>query len=436
MRVIAKAMMALVAAGFVGLTARAEDRFLLEDGDRIVFFGDSITQAGGYIADLETYLLTRFPRRAFAVFNRGLSSETISGTSEADHHPRRPDAHKRFTRDVAAWRPTVVVACFGMNDGNYHPFEPGRFLLYQKGIQRLIDRTRMEAGAKLVLASPPPFDAYRRSVGDPHAIEYGYKFPAVDYDRTLEAYSRWLMTLAGRDPMVTVVDVHSALAQHLAKRRAGQVSFFLAGDAVHPGSTGHWLMAEALLLAWHAPAVVDEAAIDATEKGPRAIRGSIRDLERTDEGGIRFTWRSGLPMAIDDAWDARSLELEQLSDRLNRYRLTIKGLEASKYRVLARLEDGGAEAEAGVVSGRELADGLDLTRLKGFPTVALARRVRMRVLERRRAIDAEWRRQIGSEPERSVDRESAAFRCEDADLLEIRRICGLHDVHVRVVPGG
>ena len=96
--------------------------FRPEGGERIVFFGDSITQAGGYIADVEVFLLTRFPGKTFTIFNHGISSETISGTSEADHHPRRPDAHRRFSRDVAAWKPDVVVACFGMNDGNYqHP---------------------------------------------------------------------------------------------------------------------------------------------------------------------------------------------------------------------------------------------------------------------------------------------------------------------------
>jgi lysophospholipase L1-like esterase len=156
--------------------------FELKGGERIVFFGDSITQAGGYVADVEVFLLTRFPDKTWTILNHGISSETISGISEADHHPRRPDAHNRLTRDVVAWKPDVVVACFGMNDGNYHPFEPERFAKYQDGIRRLIERTRAEAHARLVLLSPPPFDPYRRTASDPSAVEYGYKFPALDYE--------------------------------------------------------------------------------------------------------------------------------------------------------------------------------------------------------------------------------------------------------------
>ena len=207
--------------------SRADDvPFDLEGGERIVFFGDSITQAGGYIADVEVFLLTRFPDRTFAIFNHGISSETISGTSEADHHPRRPDAHSRFTRDVAAWKPDVVVACFGMNDGNYHPFEPERFARYQEGVRRLIDRTRIETHARLVLVTPPPFDAYRRSASDPNAVEYGYKFPAIDYDRTLQEYSRWLLAMTGHERGPLVIDVHGVLDEHL-KRRASRPSELL-----------------------------------------------------------------------------------------------------------------------------------------------------------------------------------------------------------------
>src|SRR5688500_15062190 len=74
--------------------ARGDDAPPLPDDGRIVFVGDSITQAGHYVVDVELFLLTRFPGRAFEVINHGISSETISGTSEPDHDPRRPDAHE------------------------------------------------------------------------------------------------------------------------------------------------------------------------------------------------------------------------------------------------------------------------------------------------------------------------------------------------------
>jgi len=410
--------------------------FELKGGERIVFFGDSITQAGGYVADVEVFLLTRFPDKTWTILNHGISSETISGTSEADHHPRRPDAHNRFTRDVAAWKPDVVVACFGMNDGNYHPFEPERFAKYQDGVRRLIERTRAEAHARLVLLSPPPFDPYRRTASDLSAVEYGYKFPVIDYDHTLDQYSQWLRTLTEAPDGPVVIDVHKTLSDHLKRRRAGQVSFFLAGDAVHPGPTGHWLMAQAILLAWHAPPEAAEAKIDAGKPMPVVLAGAVHDLNRRGDGSLSIVWHSPLPMPIDPAWDRRSIELEQVADRLNQYRLTIKGLDAPRYRLLARLVDEPAatDIEVAVVPRGRLEEGLDLTSLERFPTVSLARALRARVLRHRQTVDAGWRRQIASQPSQPIKPDSPEFRGDDPELAEIRRLSQPRNVRIHLAP--
>jgi len=84
---------------------KAAKEFFLKGEERIVFYGDSITQNGRYIEYVEAFLLTRFPSEKFDVINRGISSETLSGTSEIDHNPPRPDAHKRFSRDITPLKP-------------------------------------------------------------------------------------------------------------------------------------------------------------------------------------------------------------------------------------------------------------------------------------------------------------------------------------------
>lgn len=364
--------------------ARADDAFRLKEGASVVFFGDSITQSGQYITYFEAYLLTRFPEKSFRIINHGISSETISGTSEPDHEPRRPWAHERFTRDVAAWKPDVVVACFGMNDGNYFPFERERFEKYQAGVQRLIERTRQEAGADLILMTPPPFDPYRRKASDESAVSYGYKFPAIDYDETLRRYSEWLITQ--RSDALPVVDLHTALNEHQWKRRESRVSFFLAGDAVHPNATGHWLMAQHLLLALGARAVADEVEVDAVTG--TAPRGDVRDVANGD-GVLSFAWTSRLPMPMDPSWDAESIELEQVRTRLNRYRMKVTGLAGDKYRLLA---EGEPFAE---VTGGQLALGLDLLDFPAFPTVKRSGRVLSLLQERNQLSYLAWRQEIG-----------------------------------------
>lgn len=406
------------------------------DGDRIVFFGDSITQAGGFIADIECYLLTRAPEKRFRLFNHGKSGETISGTSETDHHPRRPDAHDRFTRDVTDWKPDLVVACFGMNDGNYHPFDQECFERYQAGVNRLIARVRDEARCRLILASPPPFDPYRRSVGDPVAREYGYRFPAVDYDQTLDHYARWLIEIPSRRPEVGVVDLHRLLNDHLARRRVGDVSFSLAGDAVHPGPTGHWLIAQAILSAWGMPAVAGRATIKGVATAPRVVSGPIRDLTRADDGALSFVWTTYLPMPFDLTWDKRSLELEHTRERFNEYELRVLDPPANRYRLFAALEGQTKPTLVAVVTREQLQAGLDLTALDRFPTLAIARTVRSRIVKRRQKVDLAWRKSIARPAAVAPEGGSAEFLDDDSDFAEIRQLCQPRDVVIRIVPEG
>lgn len=330
------------------LHAQQPEPFLIEDGDTVVFFGDSITQGGGYIAYVDAYLRTRFPDKSFTILNAGISSETISGTSETDHNPRRPWAHERMTRDVVAHKPDVVFSCFGMNDGNYHPFEGERFKKYQAGIRLLQQRLANETDATLVINTPPPFDPYRRGAGDPNATEYGYKFPAVDYDQTLEAYSQWLLTL--REEGQRVVDLHTALNAHLREKRKTNVSYFIAGDAVHPNDTGHWLMAYHILQGINAPETTSEATFNLTDKTASSTVENARYDGMSRE--VRLTWTMPRPWPIDSATQEN---VREEWATMHRYRLQIQGLPAGRYLVQT------VEPESILtVSAQELADGVDV----------------------------------------------------------------------------
>jgi len=417
---------ALVVAALAG-GLRAQDGFYLGDGETVVFFGDSITEGGQYIAYVETFIRTRFPGVKIDVIDAGISSETISGTSEADHSPRRPWAHDRFARDIVSRAPTAVVACFGMNDGNYHPFDEERFAKYQAGVQLLIARVRDEIGARLTILTPPPFDPYRRSAGDPEAKEYGYKFPAVDYDETLRTYSEWLVSL--RSPWLVVADAHAEMNTHLERRRAGQVSFFLSGDGVHPGPTGHWLMAQSLLAAWGAPATCSEAVIDAG--AGRALAGEVEDV--TEKGGvIRAKWTTALPMAIDPRWDARSIAIEDLANRLNRHRLTVVRAAAPRYKLLA---DGAAVAD---VAREDLAKGIDLTQYPAFPTNKASIQVLGLVEEKQRSVYRAWRASLvppreGEAAAKEGGVEAAAKRAAEIDA-KIDPFCAPKAVAIELQP--
>src|SRR5947209_5852414 len=54
-------------------------------GKRVVFLGDSITQAGGYIGFMDYALERQNPEKHFDLLGLGLASETLSGLSEDGH---------------------------------------------------------------------------------------------------------------------------------------------------------------------------------------------------------------------------------------------------------------------------------------------------------------------------------------------------------------
>lgn len=400
----------------------------LKDGSTIVFYGDSITQVGLYVDYVETFLLSRFPDKTFRVLNRGITSETVAGTSEPDHIPPRPNALDRFDRDIVPLKPDVLVVCFGMNDGNYFPFDEERFSKYREGMNKLIRRARDELKARVVILTPPPFDAYSRKVLDPDAVSFGYKFPALDYDQVLIRYSEWLLTQRAAD--VTVVDVHAAISRHLQARRREQVSFRLQDDGVHPDATGHWLIAQALLEAWGVPALAPEVRIDAGRL--HAESGEITNLTRRD-GTISFNWHTSLPLPVAPEWNPRSIEHEQVRKRFNRTRLAVRGLPAGRYQLVI---NGRLFAE---LSDQELSSGMNPAEPAEFPATEQSLELLKSVQRRQRLKVALWRKQVvGTAPAEDLDAKRPAADLEsqikelDATIRDLRRPQSLH-VEIRPI---
>ena len=228
----------------------AEPAFPLR-AKKILFLGDSITHDGRYVAWLETQLRLQGVDPLPEMVNIGLSSETCSGLSEPGHPFPRPDVHTRLESALEKVQPDVVVACYGMNDGIYHPFAEKRFQAYQDGVNRLIEKVH-DSGASLVLVTPPPFDPLplRKSgkLKPLGAETYAYFAMYEDYDDVLARYAQWIMQQRERVEMV--IDVHSPLTEQVAERRKRDAGFTLSPDGIHPNAEGHRLLGETIARAW------------------------------------------------------------------------------------------------------------------------------------------------------------------------------------------
>lgn len=220
---------------------------MVQAASRIVVLGDSITYAGGWVEFLEAGLRQVLPDRRPLILNLGLPSETASGLSEEGHAGGafpRPDVHERLGRTLERLKPDLTLACYGMNDGIYFPFDESRFSRFCDGIRRLREAAAHE-GVRVIHLTPPVFDATVLKGRTLPAGLAAYPQPFEGYDRVLSAYSRWLVDQ--RTNGWQVVDVHGPMSRFLEAQRARQPDFALSGDGVHANPQGHWLMAREFL---------------------------------------------------------------------------------------------------------------------------------------------------------------------------------------------
>jgi lysophospholipase L1-like esterase/pimeloyl-ACP methyl ester carboxylesterase len=305
MRSLTLALPALL--GISVSVAAAGDGFL-PGVRRVVVLGDSITFGGGYVAALETYAVTRHPDRRIEWLNLGLPSETVSGLSEpghADGQFPRPDLHERLARVLAQTKPELVLACYGMNDGIYHPFGEERFAAFQAGQQRLHEQV-VTAGARLLQVTPPAFDPVPIRDRTLPAGLAEYRRPYVGYNEVLDRYSDWL--LGQRSQGWEVADAHGPMNRCLATRRERDPAYRLANDGVHVNATGHWIIAREILVSLGAPpGIADlqevEAMLSAHPQGTALFglieqrQALLRDAWLTATGHQRPGIARGLPLA-------------------------------------------------------------------------------------------------------------------------------------------
>jgi lysophospholipase L1-like esterase len=297
----------LFAASFLvlGSTLDAQD-FYLHNGDRVAFYGDSITAQRYYTSDIQDFVQTRYPTLQVTYHNAGVPGDKVNGGYAGD-------AAVRVARDVKPWNPTVITVMLGMNDGDYVPPDPKIFADYQAGYEKLLALLHAAApDARISLLENTPYDE----------ITHGTEFEG--YMATTEQNARATPVLGQRENL-PVVDTYSLLVQLLQRAKATDPSFasLLVSDRIHPADPAHWIIAEALMKVWHVDPVVSDVSLSAashavteslrTQVSGLSSEGSALDWDQLDEAlPLPFNFENALMNFVLTISDLSSYDKEIL----------------------------------------------------------------------------------------------------------------------------
>lgn len=287
---------------------------LLKANDRVVFYGDSITEQRLYTKYIQQFMLARYPDLKLRFFNAGWSGDTA------------PGGLNRLERDVLSLNPTVVTLFFGMNDGGYKTVDDPTVARYRQGLEGIVKALQAK-NIRVIVFSPGCVDPDRRpALGE------------VNYNKTLETLDDTARAVA-QAAHAPFVDVHRPMLAVQTAQKAKDKNFTMIPDAVHPNDAGHLVMADIMLRGLGAEPFPAYGEATAQDKGARVDAPAA--------------W----PIAVNSGADglARDSGAYELFGR----KVTVRGLPAGNYDVLI---DG---TPAGTYKGEDLGRGIFLNTAPG-----------------------------------------------------------------------
>jgi lysophospholipase L1-like esterase len=188
--------------------------FRIEQAQTLVCLGDSITQFDpGYVSLLSDLIAAKYPERGIKVINSGIGGH------------KAPDMLARLERDVFAYKPQWVTVNVGINDV-WHGMDGGRggvpLDIYERTVERLVQRTQEEIGAQVVLVTPT-------------VIGEDVNAPA---NKTLAGYVTAMMRIAERRKTL-VAPAHADFLMTLKAGQAASPDFQMTTDGVHLNAVGN-----------------------------------------------------------------------------------------------------------------------------------------------------------------------------------------------------
>lgn len=196
-----------------------------QKGERVVFLGDSITQAGvgpkGYVTLINTALAKTEP--GYEVIGAGISGNKV------------PDLQRRLEKDVLTKKPTRVVVYIGINDVWHGEKDPSRGTpkdKFESGLTDIVHKIQ-KSGARVIVCTPTV-------IGEKKA-------GSNPLDAKLDEYAAVSRSVA-KETGATLCDLRAAFLDYLSKHNpSDQDRGILTTDRVHLNDAGNRLVAKTIL---------------------------------------------------------------------------------------------------------------------------------------------------------------------------------------------
>ncbi len=331
----------------------AADSLRLKDGDRVVFYGDSITDQRLYTVITETYLVTRYPNLNLSFTHSGWGGDRVTGGGGGP-------IDERLNRDVLAYKPTVMSIMLGMNDGSYRAETEETDRVYFNGMRHIVDTVKAaDPAVRITLIEPSPYDDVTRPP----------TFPG-GYNEVMLSFSKWLANYGAQNGM-ELSDFNRPMTAMLRKADdlSPEEAPKILPDRVHPSFAGHLVMAEQLVQTWGGRPIVASVSIHTDGKSEAKLvsaeHAKVSDLHR----GATLSWTEmdeSLPLPFFQ-WEQRGgggglvalvLRSSDVTEKMNEEPLVVTGLHDGVYSIKV---DG---ATVGTFNNGELARGVNLAILK------------------------------------------------------------------------
>lgn len=375
-----------------------------EEGERVVFVGNSITHGGHYHSFIWLYYMTRFPDKPITIMNAGIGGESAW------------DMKDRLDYDVFNRKPTYVTLTFGMNDTGYDIYmkDDAKELSEQRiaksleSYREIEERLLAKNKIKKVLIGGSPYDETSRFNNFILHNKNNAILKIIDAQRTSAKKNGW-----------GFVDFNQPMREISRKEQEADSTFtFCRIDRIHPDNDGQMVMAYLFLKAQGlAGDEVSSVSIDAYHSSVITHKNCKISKLKKNGADLAFDYLAyALPYPLDSisrsGWGNKrsqrdAMQLVPFMEEFNQERFQVTNLEKGMYRLTIdnQFVDN--------LSSEKLANGVNLADYPNTPQYQQAAKI-MYLNEERFEVEKRFREYLWTE--------YSFLKRKDYCLLMIRKL--------------